>query len=474
MTSEPDVHHGVRRSADRPRSQARACWRRVHQRRRDRGGDGDRVRPRRPAHRGRGAGPSRQRLGAGGRSEVGARSVKRPVPSDRPDWARDRTRPTPRAAGRGARRGEPAPRRHGRHDAFASSFHFSREVSRGTGEAPVALRRRVMLERAAWRIAGGMIVTDAACEAGYDSVEGFSRAFDEVLRRHRRAPSRVRGDVRAHWLAAPNGVHFHPPLNLWVHDSEETSLMHVAAQLFQHDLDDTTHLIEVVAGSPRRGLPPRGPARPDRADVGRDRAVRSEPCSTTTSGARRSGSPPSTEQTSPTKGADDPAALRARHEAIAPRWLEVVRDVERRDAWDDRLIDALCEPPECFQVGSVLAHVLSFGAHRRQLVRLMLRAGRARDRRRRPDHLAPGEERGMTTIYYTGYYARRLHRRARRTRWTGCFKRRPTEQEDDVPLRQLPRAGSARWRWAPRRASGSSTTRRGPARAGSTTSRPGC
>ena len=39
-------------------------------------------------------------------------------------------------------------------DAFASSFHFSREVARGTGESPVALRRRVMLERAAWRIAG--------------------------------------------------------------------------------------------------------------------------------------------------------------------------------------------------------------------------------------------------------------------------------------------------------------------------------
>jgi AraC family transcriptional regulator len=32
---------------------------------------------------------------------------------------------------------------------FASEFHFSRRVSRLTGEPPAALRRRVMLERAA-------------------------------------------------------------------------------------------------------------------------------------------------------------------------------------------------------------------------------------------------------------------------------------------------------------------------------------
>jgi AraC family transcriptional regulator len=257
-------------------------------------------------------------------------------------------------------------------DAFASSFHFSREVSRGTGESPVALRRRVMLERAAWRIAGGMSITDAAWEAGYDSLEGFSRAF---AKSYAAPPSAFssRGDVRAHWLAAPNGVHFHPPLNLWVHDAEETSLMHVAAQLFQHDLDDTTHLIEVVAGIPDADyraevLPGQtvltwDGAEPSAAKVLDHHIWSKEVWTASFAGADF-----------PDHGPDDPASLRARHEAIAPRWLEVVRDVERRNAWDDRLIDALCEPPESFQIGSVLAHVLTFGAHRRQLVRLMLRA----------------------------------------------------------------------------------------------------
>ena len=40
---------------------------------------------------------------------------------------------------------------------------------------------------------------------------------------------------------------------------------------------------------------------------------------------------------------------------------------------DDRIVDALCDPPESFVLGSVLAHVLTFAAHRRQLVRAMLR-----------------------------------------------------------------------------------------------------
>ena len=50
-------------------------------------------------------------------------------------------------------------------------------------------------------------------------------------------------------------------------------------------------------------------------------------------------------------------------------------DIERRGAWDDRLIDALCDPPESFVMSSVVAHVLTFSIARRQLVRQFIRAG---------------------------------------------------------------------------------------------------
>jgi len=69
----------------------------------------------------------------------------------------------------------------------------------------------------------------------------------------------------------------------------------------------------------------------------------------------------------------DPVELAARLDDVAPRWLAFVRDVERRRAWGDRLVDALCDPPESFVLGSVLAHVLTYSAQRRGLARALLR-----------------------------------------------------------------------------------------------------
>ncbi|WP_376768824.1 helix-turn-helix domain-containing protein [Brachybacterium aquaticum] len=56
--------------------------------------------------------------------------------------------------------------------AHLSPFHFQRTVSARTGESPSALRRRVLLERAAWRLQRGTSVTEAAFDAEYDSVDG--------------------------------------------------------------------------------------------------------------------------------------------------------------------------------------------------------------------------------------------------------------------------------------------------------------
>jgi len=79
-------------------------------------------------------------------------------------------------------------------------------------------------------------------------------------------------------------------------------------------------------------------------------------------------------------GAAGVDALLDRHDAVAPRWLAVVRDIDRRGGWNDRLVDALCDPPESFVLSSVIAHVLTYSAHRRQLVRHLLRsAGRPVD-----------------------------------------------------------------------------------------------
>ena len=46
-------------------------------------------------------------------------------------------------------------------------------------------------------------------------------------------------------------------------------------------------------------------------------------------------------------------------------FLEILRTVERDQSWDLTFVDAVCEPPEVFSFGGVIAHVVSFNAYRR-------------------------------------------------------------------------------------------------------------
>jgi AraC family transcriptional regulator len=103
--------------------------------------------------------------------------------------------------------------------AALSPLHFH-HVFRGLlGETPLALHRRLRLERAAWRMAHGAgEVTSVAFEAGYETHESFTRAFraayaaspSELRQRARQA--RKRGTrLPATGLAARCGVHFSGP-----------------------------------------------------------------------------------------------------------------------------------------------------------------------------------------------------------------------------------------------------------------------
>ncbi|HYF72294.1 MAG TPA: helix-turn-helix domain-containing protein [Nocardioides sp.] len=251
--------------------------------------------------------------------------------------------------------------------AYTSPYHFSRRLSADAGEPPVAMRRRVMLERAAWQLRQGGSVTDAAFAAGYDSVEGFSRAF---ARAYGHPPSRHPA-TGSHWLPAPNGIHFHPPTSLWVHTGEQT-MARPLDLMIHHDLDDTRSLLDrakqLADEDYRRELRPghvvsawEGPE-PSVAAVLERTVYTREVWLAAILG-----------HDLPTDRSDTPAALLERHDDVAPRWLETVRDLGRRDAWDDRIVDALCDPPESFVVGSIVADVLTFAAHRRLTVRSMLR-----------------------------------------------------------------------------------------------------
>ena len=113
-----------------------------------------------------------------------------------------------------------------------SRFHFDRLVSAAGGEPPATLRRRVLLERAAYRL----INTDddvlrIALDAGYSSPEAFTRAF---TRAYGEAPSRWRRRPTQFQIDAPSKVHFNPPGGLHVPAERKVDAMDLLTRMVEH------------------------------------------------------------------------------------------------------------------------------------------------------------------------------------------------------------------------------------------------
>ncbi|KUI37427.1 AraC family transcriptional regulator [Mycobacterium sp. IS-1496] len=252
---------------------------------------------------------------------------------------------------------------------YASEFHFSREVRRLTGEPPAALRRRIMLERAAWRLRCGETVASVAADEGWSSPEVFSRAF----RRTFGVPPSRAGDVGFR-VPAPNGLHFHPPQSLWLDGDGTDKEPDPSRLMVAHDIADTAHLIDrarlLSDGQWRQEVSPGqvvlhwdGPEPSVGAVLGALVWTKEVWLATI-------------------EGRDFPARdgsltadeLAARHADIGSRWVAMVSEYSSAGRMGDTVIDALCDPPESFQLHGIVAHVLTFSAHRRGLARSMLAA----------------------------------------------------------------------------------------------------
>ena len=119
------------------------------------------------------------------------------------------------------------------HGAHSSPFHFNRRLGRDAGEPPVAMRRRVASTR---RVAARRRTTGA-----YAANSAHVPWIQWIAAREQRESAKTGGTTSAlptgsttgsaHWLPAPNGIHFHAPDGLWVEDSagalagEVTALM---------------------------------------------------------------------------------------------------------------------------------------------------------------------------------------------------------------------------------------------------------
>ncbi|WP_319453209.1 MULTISPECIES: AraC family transcriptional regulator [unclassified Mycobacterium] len=250
---------------------------------------------------------------------------------------------------------------------FASEFHFSRQVSRLTGEPPAALRRRVMLERAARRLQGGQGVAAVAADEGWSSPEVFSRAF----RRAYGVPPSQAADVDF-WLDAPNGLHFHPPESLWLRQEGDGTPPDVSQLMVAHDVADTAYLIDQAALlTEEQWAQPISPGQIVLEWDGEEPSVGAVLGAVVWSKQVWLASIEGRDQPE-LGGVREAAQLADDHRAVAASWTAMITDHTEQGRLGDTVIDALCDPPESFQLYGIVAHVLTFSAHRRELVRTML------------------------------------------------------------------------------------------------------
>lgn len=259
--------------------------------------------------------------------------------------------------------------RRGRGDEVAarahfSRFHFDRLVAEALCETPGAFRRRLLLERAAHALAAGAPVLDAATDAGYASPEAFARAFGRAFSL---APSRFRESRRSFRLPAPNGVHFHPPGGLVLPgDEPRRHTMDLTDRLLEHDLWLTERLLDAAERLPENELDQPLPDSQETLGSMLERLVWTKEMWTAAVEGRAA----------PERQPAPPAHLRERLAQAGPSFVCLVRDARERGAWDTAFVDATCDPPESFTYGGMAAHVLTWSAHRGQLVLAALaRAG---------------------------------------------------------------------------------------------------
>ena len=248
--------------------------------------------------------------------------------------------------------------------AHLSRFHFDRVISAVAGEAPGQFRRRVLMERAAYRlITTKVTVLDVAVEAGYSSHEAFTRAF---ARAYASPPSWWRRKPTQFQIDAPSGVHFHPPGGLRLPARTKVTSMDLIQRLVDHHVWLVGQMLDRASQLGDETLD--RPITSSVESLDDDPTLRSVLSRLVGQLAMWNAAIAGRAYDFSVEEGERIEDMRTRLAEAGPTFLAQVREVCEQGRLDETFVDAVCEPPEVFTYGGMIAHVVTFAAHRRTLV----------------------------------------------------------------------------------------------------------
>lgn len=245
-----------------------------------------------------------------------------------------------------------------------SRYHFDRLVSATAGEPPATLRRRVLLERAAYRL----ITTDddllrIALDAGYASHEAFTRAF---TRAYGQAPSRWRRQPTSFRIKAPSKVHFNPPGGLRAPAQGKVTAMNLLTRMVEHHVWLVGEMLARAGDLSDDVLDTRVEISVEGIDW--EPTLRSLLSRLVGQLAMWDAATHDRPYDFDVERGESVSDMRARLAQSGPAFLSQVHAIVDEGRLDETFVDAICDPPEVFTYGGMIAHVLTFAAHRRTLV----------------------------------------------------------------------------------------------------------
>ncbi|HMG30767.1 MAG TPA: AraC family transcriptional regulator [Jiangellaceae bacterium] len=245
-----------------------------------------------------------------------------------------------------------------------SRFHFDRVIAATAGEPPTAIRRRVLLERAAYRLLSRTTsVLDVVVEAGYSSHEAFTRAFTKA---YGTAPSQWRRHPTHLHIAAPSDVHFHPPGSLRLPAEEKVASMDLLVRMVEHHVWIVREMLTRATRLRDEQLD--APIEISVEGIDDDPTLRSLLSRLVGQMDMWNSAIAGCDYDFAVERGESVQHMQARLADVGPTFVSQVRDVCEQGRLGETFIDALCEPVEVYTYGGMIAHVLTFAAHRRTLV----------------------------------------------------------------------------------------------------------